>query len=161
MKQGKSVICLFFSDKPIYNHINEIVSSRALHWYCFRMGIFKNNQITLVPCFTFVPKTGFSFYCALFGYRQAWCRRFLIGDTNCHRKEIVRLGSPKSTWTSSLRKLRALCLHFARLWWRKVEHFRSFQIYSVIIILKIWSIYLNIWDNDMFSACRWIVLPVR
>jgi len=33
--------------------------------------IFKNNQITLSPCFTFIPKirtglpkTGFSFYCA-------------------------------------------------------------------------------------------------
>jgi len=26
-------------------------------------GIFKNNQITLFPCFTFVPKTGVSFYC--------------------------------------------------------------------------------------------------
>jgi len=24
-----------------------------------RKGIFKNNQITLFPCFTFIPKTGF------------------------------------------------------------------------------------------------------
>jgi len=26
-------------------------------------GIFKNNQITLLPCFTFILKTGVSFYC--------------------------------------------------------------------------------------------------
>ena len=26
------------------------------------MDIFKNNQITLLPCFTFIPKTGVSFY---------------------------------------------------------------------------------------------------
>jgi len=25
--------------------------------------IFKNNQITPFPCFTFIPKTGVSFYC--------------------------------------------------------------------------------------------------
>jgi len=25
--------------------------------------IFKNNQITLFPCFASVPKTGLSFYC--------------------------------------------------------------------------------------------------
>jgi len=28
-------------------------------------GIFKNNQITVSPCFTFIPKTGVRFYCAL------------------------------------------------------------------------------------------------
>ena len=26
------------------------------------MGIFKNNQITLFPCFSFTPKTGASFH---------------------------------------------------------------------------------------------------
>ena len=31
-------------------------------------GIFKNNQISLSPCFPFIPKTGASFYRAyLFG----------------------------------------------------------------------------------------------
>ena len=29
----------------------------------FHEGIFKNNQITLFPCFTFMPKTGGGFYC--------------------------------------------------------------------------------------------------
>jgi len=29
-----------------------------IHW-----GIFKNNPISLFPCFTFIPKTGVSFYC--------------------------------------------------------------------------------------------------
>jgi len=28
-----------------------------------RRGIFKNNQITLFTCFTFIPVTGVSFYC--------------------------------------------------------------------------------------------------
>jgi len=40
------------------NHINEKVS---IDMVVYR-DIFENNQITLLPCFTFIPKTGVGFY---------------------------------------------------------------------------------------------------
>jgi len=33
-------------------------------------GIFKNNQSTLIPCFTFTPKTEVSFYCGVLGVKR-------------------------------------------------------------------------------------------
>jgi len=36
----------------------ELSFDRVIHG-----GIFENNHITLFPCFTFIPKTGGSFYC--------------------------------------------------------------------------------------------------
>jgi len=33
-------------------------------------GIFKGNQMTLLPCFTFVPKTGVSFYCEQITFKK-------------------------------------------------------------------------------------------
>jgi len=59
---------VIFEDKTIKDHINKKVSSRALHIdMVIHKSIFKTNQITVFPRFTFILKTGASFYCAQTG----------------------------------------------------------------------------------------------
>jgi len=98
VKQGKSVIWLFLKINLSTNHINEKVSSRALT--CRELaidmvvhgGIFKFNQITLFPCFTFIPKLGASFYSEallipvalrLLPGRECGILVFVHGNVNC------------------------------------------------------------------------------
>jgi len=61
VKQETSILQLvIFKDTPLNNSINAKVLSRGLHWYMRSYcdgGIFKYNQSTLIPCFTFISKT--------------------------------------------------------------------------------------------------------
>jgi len=62
-KQGKSVIGLFLKINPT----SAILMKRSRREPSIDMvilvrGVFKNNQITLFPCFSIIPETGVSFY---------------------------------------------------------------------------------------------------
>jgi len=55
-KTGEERDLVIFNDTPMNNHVNgELLMKRFSFVDRF---IFKNNQITHAPCFTFVPKTG-------------------------------------------------------------------------------------------------------
>jgi len=63
VKQGERVISLFLK----INLSTSISMKRSRRELSIDMvihrNIFKNNQVKLSPCFTFIPKTGVSFYC--------------------------------------------------------------------------------------------------
>jgi len=67
-KQGESVIWLFLKiNLPTAISMKKYRRELSIDMIIDR-GIFKNNQISLSPCFPFIPKTGASFYRAyLFG----------------------------------------------------------------------------------------------
>jgi len=54
------------------------------------MGVFKNNQITLFLCFTFIPKTGISFYCVPFAIIRYTVKRLVpkVWRRRVEHKEI-------------------------------------------------------------------------
>jgi len=63
LKQGESVIWLFLKKSrsttiSMKRSRRELSIDMVIHW-----GIFKINQIILLPCLTFIPKTRVSFYC--------------------------------------------------------------------------------------------------
>jgi len=62
VKQEESVIWLFMNiDLPITILIKRSRRELSIDMVIHR-GIFKINQITLFPCFTFMPDKGVSFY---------------------------------------------------------------------------------------------------
>jgi len=70
---GGGLNLVIFVPKPINNHINKKRSRRELSIdKVIHRDIFKNNQITLLPCVNnFVPKTEVSCYCAT---KSTWHR---------------------------------------------------------------------------------------
>jgi len=66
VKQGERIILLFL--KINLSTVIETKRSRGELSIekVIRIGIFKNNQFTLSPCFTLIPKTGVSFYCVYY-----------------------------------------------------------------------------------------------
>jgi len=56
-KQGKSVIWLFLKNTPMENHMKSYRQDLFIDMAVDRF-IFKNNQITLSPCFSFTFKAG-------------------------------------------------------------------------------------------------------
>jgi len=60
-RTGRNLV--IFEDKPINNHINERSRPELSFDMVIHKGIFENNQITVFPYYTLIPKTGGSFYC--------------------------------------------------------------------------------------------------